>query len=67
MLHQANDQPAWTPTSEIIAQANVTALAKQLGLPDYPSLHRWSVAHFEQYWQIVIDRLPVRLSKRPDR
>jgi acetyl-CoA synthetase len=66
MPQQANDQPAWTPSPQTIARANVTALAEQLGLPDYPALHRWSAEHFDQYWQIVIDRLPVRLRKRHD-
>ena len=35
--------PAWWPTADVVARANVTAVAKELGLADYPALHRWSV------------------------
>lgn len=52
--------PAWTPTDEVIARANVTAVCRELGLPDYPKLHRWSVENREAYWQMVIERLEVR-------
>jgi len=55
------DYPAWVPTSEIIENANVTALARELGLPDYPAMHRWSVKHREGYGRRAIERLGIRL------
>lgn len=55
---------AWIPSPQDVAQANVTAVAQQLGLTDYPALHAWSVANREAFWQLAIERLGVR-SRRP--
>jgi len=52
--------PAWHPSAEIIANANVTAVARQLGLPDYAALHQWSCRNREAYWQLVIDRVGIK-------
>src|SRR3954469_16110482 len=54
------DGPAWLPTPDVIARANVTAAARDLGLADYPALHRWSVEDRGRYWQYVVERLGIR-------
>ena len=58
-------EPAWRPTPELIDRANVTAVARQLGLPDYPALHRWSIENRADYWALVIERLGIRFQHRP--
>jgi acetyl-CoA synthetase len=53
-------EPAWLPTPEQIARANVTALARELGLASYSELHRWSTENREQYWERSIARLGIQ-------
>src|SRR3954454_19646353 len=55
------DAPAWLPTPDVIDRANVTAFGRELGLSDYPALHRWSVLHPGRYWEHAIKRLGIRL------
>jgi acetyl-CoA synthetase len=57
----APHRPAWLPPAAVVAQANVTATARDLALPDYAALHQWSVQNREAYWRGVIDRLRIRL------
>jgi acetyl-CoA synthetase len=59
--------PIWTPPAEVIERANVTAVAKQLGLPDYKALHAWSAANREQFWGLVKRRLGIQFRKPFDR
>jgi acetyl-CoA synthetase len=59
--------PAWLPTPEVIERANVTAVARQLGLADYPALHRWSIENREAYWALVIERLGIHFRNRPQK
>ena len=54
----------WTPSQEIIERANVTAVARQLKLPGYLALHRWSVEHRDDYWRAAIERLGIKF-RRP--
>jgi acetyl-CoA synthetase len=59
--------PAWLPSDDVIARANVTAVCRQLSLSDYPALHRWSVENREAYWKLVIDRLGIALRQPYER
>ncbi|MCP5433753.1 MAG: acetoacetate--CoA ligase [Alphaproteobacteria bacterium] len=49
----------WSPSSEAVAKAEMTRLARELGaargvaLPDYASLHRFSVDEAEAFWRFV--------------
>ncbi len=55
----ALDQALWTPSSERVETANVTAFRRAaetrwgVTLPDYDALYDWSVAHPEQFWVSV--------------
>jgi acetyl-CoA synthetase len=53
----------WSPTSEIIAQANVTVLQTQRGLDSYDALHAWSVGNRAAFWQRTIERIGIVLRK----
>lgn len=55
--------PAWLPASQDIARANVTQVIADLGLADYPALHRWSVEQREAYWELAMRRLGIRLRR----
>ncbi len=57
--------PSWQPTPEIIAAANVTELAIELGLAGYDALHAWSVAHRDEFWRRTIERLGIPLHTPP--
>src|SRR5690242_16456499 len=71
-MHAGNDpskpaEPAWLPSEEGIRRANVTAVCGQLGLADYPALHRWSIENREAYWKLVIERLGIKLRQPYER
>jgi len=52
-------EPIWKPSPERIAAANVTRFAQGVreswgvDVPDYASLHRWSVERPEQFWDAM--------------
>ncbi len=53
------DQPLWSPSAERIASAQMTAFREaanarwQVAMPDYDTLHAWSVEAPEQFWRSV--------------
>ncbi|MBX6330333.1 MAG: acetoacetate--CoA ligase [Gemmatimonadaceae bacterium] len=61
------EPPLWVPAPGRAAQARLTAFARLAaergapgvvradGLPDYAALHRWSIAHREQFWPLVAE------------
>ena len=53
----------WTPTAERIEQANVTRLARRLGVERYADLHRISVEEPERFWPAVIEDLGLEFSE----
>lgn len=52
--------PAWFPTDEDIAEANITRLMTELDIKTYPELHAWSVANRDTFWQMMIERLVIK-------
>lgn len=58
--------PAWVPDARSIEQANLTALMRETGVPDYPRLHRWSADHRAGFWQRTIERLGIAFARRPE-
>jgi len=59
-------EPAWRPTSDTVDRANITAACRDLGLPDYPAFHQWSIQNRQAYWELVIHRLGIQLRKSAD-
>ena len=53
--------PAWFPTDTDITEANITDLMLELSIKTYPELHRWSVANRDTFWQMMIDRLGIKV------
>lgn len=58
--------PAWRPTEDTVANANLTALMVDGGFKHYDELHRWSVLDPMGFWGEVIDRLGIVFSVPPD-
>ncbi len=52
-------KPLWTPSPETVANASITAFTRKLEgdwgveLPDYASLHRFSIDEMEKFWTSV--------------
>jgi acetoacetyl-CoA synthetase len=48
------ESPLWTPSPARVSETRLTAFARavegQVGSADYPSLHRWSIAHAPDFW-----------------
>ncbi|GAB4373001.1 MAG: AMP-binding protein [Elainellaceae cyanobacterium] len=60
---QQGPPPVWVPTEAQIQQSHIAALMRQLNLATYPELHHWSVQHRAQFWQVMIERLGIRLQE----
>src|SRR6266568_23444 len=53
----------WSPIREDVESANVTRLARRLGVEHYRDLHRLSVEEPERFWPAVIDDLGLEFSE----
>ena len=53
----------WTPTAEQVESANLTRLARRLGVERYHDLHRISVEEPERFWTAVVEDLGLELSR----
>jgi len=53
----------WTPTPEQVESANVTRLARQLGVERYHDLHRISIEEPERFWPAVVEDLGLEFSE----
>ncbi|GAB4329017.1 MAG: AMP-binding protein [Leptolyngbyaceae cyanobacterium] len=52
--------PIWIPSEEQIQGSHIAALMRELGLDTYPELHRWSVEHWPEYWQRMIQQVGIQ-------
>jgi len=59
------DNDTWCPSPRQMEDAQVLALARALGLPDYDALHAFSLRDPAGYWMAAIDFLGINWSKRP--
>ena len=53
----------WSPTAEDVESANLTRLARSLGVERYRDLHRISVDEPERFWPAVIEDLGLEFSE----
>lgn len=60
----------WQPSAAQVQSTNMTAfthgLAARTGtsFPDYAALHRWSIAHLEEFWEAFLDYSKIVFSAR---
>src|SRR6266571_4080307 len=52
----------WRPTAEDVESANLTRLARRLGVERYADLHRISIEEPERFWPAVIEDLGLEFS-----
>jgi acetyl-CoA synthetase len=57
--------PAWTPTERDIANSNIAAFTKKVGLSSVHDLHRWSVDNRAEFWGRTIESLGIKFKDRP--
>ncbi len=55
----------WEPDDRVIANANVSALMDEQHCRSVAEFHRWSCAHRDDYWQMMIERLGIDFAKPP--
>ena len=53
----------WTPTPEQVESANVTRLARRLGVERYEDVHRISVEEPGRFWPAVVEDLGLEFSE----
>jgi acetoacetyl-CoA synthetase len=54
-MEKQENHPLWTPTTQQIETASLTAFLKKVNLQGYKELHQWSVTHIEDFWREVWD------------
>jgi acetyl-CoA synthetase len=57
----------WSPTPEVVAQANVTRLMERAGFDDYRELQRRSAEDPEWFWPLAIEDMGLEFSRPWDR
>src|SRR5947208_13452785 len=53
----------WTPTPEQVESANLTRLARRLGVESYRDLHRISIDEPARFWPALIEDLGLEFSE----
>jgi len=53
----------WTPSKDVVRDANVTRFMKKHGLKTYEELHAWSVADISRFWDAAMKDLGVEWSQ----
>jgi acetoacetyl-CoA synthetase len=48
-----SEQPLWTPDPARAAQTGMARFMRLAGRKDYAELHRWSVEHSEDFWELL--------------
>jgi acetoacetyl-CoA synthetase len=56
-------KPLWTPSAERAAATGLARFMKLAGKRDYAELHRWSVEHSAEFWNLLWDFCEVRGEK----
>jgi acetoacetyl-CoA synthetase len=56
-------KPLWTPSAERAAATGLARFMKLAGKRDYAELHRWSVEHGAEFWNLLWDFCEVRGEK----
>jgi acetoacetyl-CoA synthetase len=49
----------WAPSPERAAQTAMARFMREAGMGDYAALHRWSVEHSQEFWNLVWDEFGV--------
>jgi acetyl-CoA synthetase len=62
---QEQQAPAWIPTQASITKTNISRALMNLQLADYPAFHRWSIHHYQEFWQYTIEQLGISFSEPP--
>ena len=53
--------PAWFPTDEDITKANITRIMVERHIKTYSEFHAWSIANRDTFWQMMIDKLGIKV------
>jgi acetoacetyl-CoA synthetase len=61
----ASPELLWTPPRELVEQAEMTALMREVGVEDYNALWAWSVEYLEAFWRSIWDRYRVEADGDP--
>jgi len=61
----------WKPSVDFIKSTNMTAFTRWLtartgtDMPNYDSLHQWSIDHLEDFWESFVEFTDIKLSQDP--
>jgi len=55
--------PAWFPSDELMQNANIARLMRELNLNSYKELHAWSAENRAEFWNLMIQKLGIRFKQ----
>ncbi len=62
---QLSQNPMWWPDENVLSEANLTRWMRELGLPTYADLHRWSAQQRPDFWQRAISETQIVFAESP--
>ncbi|MBM3238262.1 AMP-binding protein [Candidatus Poribacteria bacterium] len=60
---QQGPPPAWFPSDELMQNANIAKLMRELKLNSYEELQAWSVQNCADFWNLMIQKLGIRFKQ----
>lgn len=57
--------PAWIPSVESMASANITALMAEFKTQDIKQFHAWTVNQYPEFWRSMLKKLNIIFKKPP--
>lgn len=66
-INHPENAPAWMPTQELIASANLSRFMSESGMKDVKSFHRWTVSHTEDFWKTIVNKLQIKFDNKSDK
>jgi len=60
---QQGPPPAWFPSDELMQNANIAKLMRELKLNSYEELHAWSAQNRADFWNLMIQKLGIRFKQ----
>lgn len=58
--------PAWLPSKDVIAAANISKFMSVLNIHDVKTFHQWTIDNYQDFWQGIIHQLGIVFNREPE-
>lgn len=66
-LQSAEPTTSWTPTKDIIKNANITHFMQAFNISDLNTFKHWATEHRDDFWKHIINTLGIVFKKPPEK